>query len=463
MSRAGSFTALLEPLTVVPVDAAAAGQPGVSPGASVTPSIPPAPDQPSIEAGGESTAALADAAPGTPPRPPGEPLGSSGSAAPASRWRDIALGVLSVVVLALVAFVFDGHRDRSSLRLELAQRLAAADELGRQSQALAVGAQRTVREMEVGLSGVEAQLAESQSQQIALEALYQDLARGRDEAALAEIEQSLIAANQQLTLAGNVRVALIALQSADARLALADRPQLAPLRRALAADIERLQGVPRVDTVGIAVRLDRAAAAIDLLPTAPVASVRELVAPDSGAAGGEVGQATDPKAAELPPDPLRLDATVPAAAANATATVTADGSGTVSAVPQSSSWRDTLRRVWAEFRAEFRQLASLRRIDQEALPLITPEQAWFLRENLRLRLLSARLALLARDETSFRHDISAARGWIARYFDVRDPSALALTEILRELERAEIRIDLPEIGASIEAVRALRVSRDRRP
>jgi len=452
MSRAGPITGLLEPLsvaTVVPADLAG-GQPGTPAAGSVTPSISPPHGRPAIEVGG---ATRADSAPGMPPHPPGDPYASPGGASPAGHRRDIALAVFAVFVLALAAFVFDGHRDRSALRLELAQRLAAADELARQSQALALGAQRTVREMEVSLSGVEAQLAESQSQQIALEALYHDLARGREEAALAEIEQSLIAASQQLTLAGNVRVALIALQSADARLALVDRPRLAPLRRALAADIEKLQGVPLVDTVGIAVRLDRAAAAIDLLPTAPVGSDRELVAADSDLARGAAGPDLDSKAAERLPDPLNPDA--PPASETA--------AGSTAETPQSGGWRDTLRRIWAELRVEFRQLASLRRIDQQALPLITPEQAWFLRENLRLRLLSARLALLARDEASFRHDISAARGWIARYFDGRDPSALALTEILRELERAEIRIDMPDIGASIEAVRALRVSRDRRP
>ncbi len=446
MSRMEPVAGPLDPLAVRPAnesevypaaDAAASAAPsGAGAGGPLPPPVASSPASSAV-ASSSTPAADAPAAPGEqpvraggdPPAPPAPP-----AAAPVDRRQDIALGVLGATV-ALLAFVaWDGHRDRNALRQELAQRLAGSDELGRQTQALAQGAQRTVREMEVALDAVQSQLAESQSQQLALEALYQDLARGRDEAAMAEIEQSLIAANQQLVLAGNVRVALIALQSADARLALIDRAQFAPLRRALAADIERLQRVPPVDTTGIAMRLDRAVAGIDLLATLP--GDRPVAAP------GRDGRS--------PPAPGK-DA---AAAA---------GSGTADEPAPAAGWRATLARIWAEFKADLRQLASIRRIDPDVLPLITPEQSWFLRENLRLRLLSARHALLARDESGFRADIAASRAWVARHFDPRDPATVALAETLGELERAQVRIDLPEIGASIEAVRTLRVSRDRRP
>ena len=405
--------------------------------------IDPLVARPANEAEAEPVSGRAPAAESPTLAAPVPPSGTSASAAsdpallsaplaPAlaasTRNRDIALGVLGATVALLGFLAWDGHRDRNALRQELAQRLASSDDLGRQTQALAQGAQRTVREMEVALDAVQSQLAESQSQQLALEALYQDLARGRDEAALAEIEQTLLAANQQLVLAGNVRVALIALQSADARLALIDRAQFAPLRRALAADIERLQRVPLVDTTGIAMRLDRAVAGIDILATLPS------------------GASTAASAREGSPD----------------TTLTTSASAAANAGPAVAGWRATLARIWAEFKADFRQLASIRRIDPDVLPLISPEQSWFLRENLRLRLLSARHALLARDESGFRGDIAASRAWVARYFDPRDPATVALGETLDELERAQVRIDLPEIGASIEAVRTLRVSRDRR-
>ncbi|MFO0480492.1 MAG: uroporphyrinogen-III C-methyltransferase [bacterium] len=427
MSRLEPTPGAIDPLAARPANEAEA-EPG--------PGAPPAIESPiraaSVPASGTSAGAAGE--------PALSPLPLASVLAVSTRNRDIALGVLGAAVALLGFLAWDGHRDRNALRQELAQRLAGADDLGRQTQAVAQGAQRTVREMEVALDAVQSQLAESQSQQLALEALYQDLARGRDEAALAEIEQTLIAANQQLVLAGNVRVALIALQSADARLALIDRAQFAPLRRALAADIERLQRVPLVDTTGIAMRLDRAVAGIDTLATLPGGTSTVASAREEGRPGGDSRSPDATSSASA--------STSAAAAANAT--------------PAVAGWRVTLARIWAEFKADFRQLASIRRIDPDVLPLISPEQSWFLRENLRLRLLSARHALLARDEPGFRGDIAASRAWVARYFDPRDPATVALAETLHELERAQVRIDLPEIGASIEAVRTLRVSRDRR-
>ncbi|MCA3071276.1 MAG: uroporphyrinogen-III C-methyltransferase [Rhodocyclaceae bacterium] len=431
MSRLEPTPGAIDPLAARPANEAEA-EPG--------PGAPPATESPiraaPVPASGTSAGAAGEPAP--------SPLPLASVLAVSTRNRDIALGVLGAAVALLGFLAWDGHRDRNALRQELAQRLAGADDLGRQTQAMAQGAQRTVREMEVALDAVQSQLAESQSQQLALEALYQDLARGRDEAALAEIEQTLIAANQQLVLAGNVRVALIALQSADARLALIDRAQFAPLRRALAADIERLQRVPLVDTTGIAMRLDRAVTGIDTLATLPGGTSTVASAREEGRPGG---------------DSRSPDATSSTSASTSTSTSAA---AAANATPAVAGWRVTLARIWAEFKADFRQLASIRRIDPDVLPLISPEQSWFLRENLRLRLLSARHALLARDEPGFRGDIAASRAWVARYFDPRDPATVALAETLHELERAQVRIDLPEIGASIEAVRTLRVSRDRR-
>src|SRR6266404_607335 len=102
----------------------------------------------------------------------------------------------------------------------------------------------------------------------ALEALYQDLSRNRDEWQLAEIEQVLAIASQQLQLARNVRAALLALQLAEARLSRTDRPQFAPIRRALARDLERLKALPAVDIAGMSARIDNLIGGVDSLPLA---------------------------------------------------------------------------------------------------------------------------------------------------------------------------------------------------
>src|SRR6185369_14680145 len=129
-------------------------------------------------------------------------------------------------------------------------------------------AQEGLRDAQAKIGALEQRLTESQSQQLALEALYQELSRNRDEWQLAEIEQVLAIARQQLQLSGNVRAALLALQLAESRLARADRPQFLPVRRALARDIERLRAVPGLDLSGISLKLDSLVAAVDSLPLA---------------------------------------------------------------------------------------------------------------------------------------------------------------------------------------------------
>jgi uroporphyrin-3 C-methyltransferase len=96
------------------------------------------------------------------------------------------------------------------------------------------------------------------------------------------------------------------------------------------------------------------------------------------------------------------------------------------------------------------------------MPLLTPTQTYFLRENLKLRLLSARLALLAHDEKSFKADLKAAGEWVARYYDVNDKAAANVMATLRQLHDTEISIELPDLAGSLETVRDYRLTRERR-
>jgi uroporphyrin-3 C-methyltransferase len=166
------------------------------------------------------------------------------------------------------AFWLDARQRISAMQEGLAHRLRDIEADAREARAVARQAQEGQREAQVKVGQLEQRLAESQSQQLALEALYQELSRNRDEWQLAEIEQVLAIASQQLQLAGNVRAALLALQLAEARLARADRPQFVPIRRALARDIERLKTLPVLDLPGMSMRIDTLAAQVESLPLA---------------------------------------------------------------------------------------------------------------------------------------------------------------------------------------------------
>lgn len=128
---------------------------------------------------------------------------------------------------------------------------------------LARNVQEGTKELEIKVGALENRQSETQSQQLALEQLYNDLSKNRDEWALTEIEQVLSTASQQLQLAGNVPGALIALQNADRSLSRSDKPQFITIRRAIGRDMEKLKALPSVDSTGVALRLDAVIAQVD--------------------------------------------------------------------------------------------------------------------------------------------------------------------------------------------------------
>ena len=321
-------------------------------------------------------------------------------------------GLPVVIAVALVVLVwqwYDSNARVNALQQELARRLAEFDVRSKDSRSVSEQSREAVREFQVKLGALEARLAESQNQQIALEALYQELARNRDEWALTEIEQTLLAASRQLQLAGNLKAALIALQDADLRLQRMERPQLAPLRKVINKDIDRLKLAPNVDVVGISVRLDNLMAAVDTLPLAM----------------------------ELRPPPEKV------------------------AAPAQAPESGTLARLARETWQDLKQLVRVQNVDKPDVPLLAPSQAFFLRENLKLRLLSARMALIARDAASYKADLKAARDWIARYYDSRDKSIANVAASLKQLAESPVSIELPDISASLDAVRNYKLTREK--
>jgi uroporphyrin-3 C-methyltransferase len=320
------------------------------------------------------------------------------------------LAIIAVALAAALAALFwiDTRQRISATQEELARRLRSIEDDARDARSIARQSQESLRDAQGKLGQLEGRLAESQSQQLALEALYQELSRNRDEWQLAEIEQVLAIASQQLQLAGNVRAALLALQLAESRLARADRPQFLPVRRALARDIERLKGLPAIDFPALSSRIDTLVAAVDTLPLA-------------------FDERAERSAASKE-------------AANAT-----------------GFWA----RLGAEMWGELKHLVTVRRMNAPEPPLLPPDQAYFLKQNLRLRLLSARLSLLARDEAGYREDLRAAQAWLRDYFDVRSkPVADALAQ-LKQLSSATISFEMPTISESVQAVRSFQARRER--
>ncbi|MGB8856336.1 MAG: uroporphyrinogen-III C-methyltransferase [Burkholderiales bacterium] len=317
-------------------------------------------------------------------------------------WKSPAL------YLALAALGFSGwHYKQQSdqyaaVRMEVARRLESGEERAGQIKASVDKVRELVDQSQQRIGQLESKMAEAENHYISLEALYQQLARNPDEISLAEVEQTIGIANQQLQLAGNPKAALIALQVADSRLARNDKPQWTALRKSINADMEKLKSLPLVDTVGMNLQLNNLIVDCDSFP---------FVVSDAA-----------PREA-----------------------------------PAEKPVEGFLARIWTEVR----QLVKVRKLDAPDPSLFSPTQSYFLRENLKLHLLSARLSLLARDEASFRSDVKAAYDLLGKYFDTQAQPVVAAMNTLKHLSDNVLDIALPELSSSVDSVKRARLVRDK--
>lgn len=318
--------------------------------------------------------------------------------------------LLAVISLLLLGWQWLETRVRlSELQQVLATRLAENDAEAAAGRTLAKQNQEALQSLTAKFGALDAQLAEAQSQQLALAAMYQELSKSREERLLAEIEQAVAIAAQQLQLAGNVEAALIALQSADARLARAGKAQFLPLRKLINRDIDRLKALPLADVPGIALRLEGVVGAIDGLPLAFEQRARTV------------------------------------------------GDDSAKAEKSLSTWQRLGRELWSEMKL----LIRIERIDQAEPALLAPSQVFFLRENLKLRLINARLSLLQRDGSNFREDLHQARDWLLRYFDRRAKPVQVAVATLNSLAAADLSIELPTLNETLASLRNFKLTRER--
>jgi uroporphyrin-3 C-methyltransferase/uroporphyrinogen III methyltransferase/synthase len=338
------------------------------------------------------------------------------------KWIPAGFGILA---LLLICQWWSANDEIAGLKHELADRLKKGEDINSASQLVAKNAEEEVKELQGKVSVLESKQVEAQSQQLALEQLYEDLSKNRDDWALAEIEQVLSTASQQLQLAGNVPGALIALQNADRSLSRSDKPQFITIRRAIAKDMDLLKSLPSLDTTGIALRLDSLISEVD---TMPLLSDEKPALP-----------ATQPKPSR------HVDAKTAATAANS-----ARGA-------QGHEWTAALEDKWQswtdEMWGEMRQLIRVRTVDTPDALLLSPTQAYYARENLKLRLLNARLALLSRNESAFRNDMLAAQDEISKYFDTRAKQTQVAEALLKQVQSSNLSIDMPTLAESLNAVR----------
>jgi uroporphyrin-3 C-methyltransferase len=319
-----------------------------------------------------------------------------------------------LILLALIlAQWIDSRKQISAIQQEVAHRLTENDQAAKETRFLAKQTQDTALTVQAKVTLLEERLAEIQSQSVALQSMYQEMSSSRDQRLLAEVEQAITLAMQQLQFAGNVETALIALENADTRLAKELQPQFISLRRLLARDIALLKATPGADLTGLSLKIEGVASAVDTLPLA------------------------FEHRPQNPPVASTTDA-APASFINR------------------SYWQALVSEVWHELY----QLLRIERIEERDPALLSPSQSFFLRENLKLRLLNARLALLQRDGKTFRDETIQTQALLDRYFDVRAPSVVTARKTLNALAATDVGFNLPSLSETLAAVRNLKLSRD---
>ncbi|MEX3582081.1 MAG: fused uroporphyrinogen-III synthase HemD/membrane protein HemX [Burkholderia sp.] len=284
---------------------------------------------------------------------------------------------------------------------------ATAEIRNKSNQALA-----NAHQVDGQLSQLAGKLSDSQAQQQALQQQYQDLSRNRDAWLLDQVEQTLSGASQQLQLTGNVPLALLALQNADQQLATSQGAQALAVRKAIAQDIDKLKGVPSVDLTGLAIKLDDAIGRIDLLPLAGEASIGQ--APPRAAHPGDI--ASEAAATGQP------------------------------------RWKVWWREVNAGIGAQLTSLVQVRRIDNADAMLTSPEQGYFVCENVKLRLLTARLSLFARNDSAMKSDLHAAQAALAHYFDASSKDTRTVKDLLKQVDVASLSVTVPNLNTSLNAI-----------
>jgi uroporphyrin-3 C-methyltransferase len=342
------------------------------------------------------------------------------------RWFWTATAALVLTSLVALMLAWTAQQRVSTLQQELVRRQQDSQGEAAEARLLAKQAQEGTREAAAKLALLEARVAEVAVQRGQLEELIQSLSRSRDENVLVDIDAGLRVAVQQTAITGNAEPLVAALRQADERLARYSQPRLEGVRRAIARDLDRARAVGMADLPSLSIKLDEAVRLVDELPLLAVAEPRKQA----------------PAHASAAPKPSPRNAS-------------ADSSASGWAKAWNDGWAAASERVWSEVKS----LVRVTRIDHPEAMLLAPEQAFFVRENLKLRLLNARLALLSRQYDTAQTDLLAARTTLERYFDRTSRRQVLASDLIKQVAAQAKQVAVPRPDETLAALAAASAGR----
>ena len=350
--------------------------------------------------------------------PPADVNPVSPYAGATGRWIAVGAVFLAALSAAAVVYAWNTQQRVKALESELVKRQQTSTDQAGQAHMMAKQAQDIARDSAAKLSLLEARVAESSMQRSQLEDLIQQLARSRDENVLADVDAALRVALQQSAITGSAEPLLATLRQSDERLARFNQPRLERVRRAVAQDLDRVRAAGVGDITVLTIRLDEVVRQVDDLPLLSSAERR----------GG---------------------ARAASASASAPASVASGAAGpAVWSGKLAANWHAMLDHLWQETRS----LVRVTRIDNPEAMLVAPEQTYFLRENLKLRLLNARLSLLSRQFDTAQLDLRDAQAALERYFDRSNKRVASAIDGVRQVATQARQVTVPKPDATLAAI-----------
>lgn len=368
------------------------------------------------------------------PRPESRPGADVAASEPQVGWRHgvgsrnfllLLSGAGLVLALVALAALWHLYQRADEVERELVRRQQAASEQAFEAGVLAKQAQEVVRDGAGRLALLETRLNEIALQRGQLEDLIQSLSRSRDENVVNDVEAALRVASQQVSITGSAEPLVAALRSAEDRLGRLSQPRLERVRRAIAHDLEKVRSANVTDVGVVLLRLDEVARALDELPLVSERP-RRLTAPVSAPGGSKAASGAG-------------------GAAIAKAIGPFDG----------AVWA----RWWDNIWGQVQQLFSVHRMEHPEAALMSPEHGFFVRENIKLRLLNARLAILSRQTEGGKLDLQAVTGLVERYFDKGARATQATLESLKQVSQQISVKSVPLPDETFAAIAALSAGR----
>ena len=348
-------------------------------------------------------------------------------AASAARWLWLALALLGALCAASLVLAWKADQRGASLEQELVRRQQDSAGKASEARAFAKQAQEAAVTTAAKVALLEARVAEVAVQRTQLEDLIQSLSRSRDENVLGDIEASIRVALQQNAITGSAEPLVATLKQSDERLARYNQPRLEGVRRAIARDLDRVKATSVADIASLGIKLDEAIRLVDDLLLLGVADAR----------GGR--------------EPAKAGAASTGAAMPASADSMPAGWGGRFV----DHWNALGEKLWGEVKS----LVRVTRIEHPEAMLLAPEQSFFVRENLKLRLLNARLALLSRQFDTAQADLQAAQSTLDRYFDRNSKRTLLATELIRQVAGQARQVVVPRPDDTLAALTAAAAGR----